>query len=218
MTLKQHDKFRSISSESQRNPAQLESGVRSVVKRLRANQGQAWVISNGRKVPVRLIGAADNDQLSWESDEFIGRGPVKLEFSGPAIGYHAQLESHGQRNGSLVTSMPTHFESVRVRRDPRFPAPEGVQLSLRGAEHAAALPLVNISDRGLQFRTDDDVSFLQLGERLDADVSFMGALRVQLTLTVRHVTGPRSDQEKSGVCTVEAPCWTVGGSLAFASS
>ncbi|MET0286971.1 MAG: PilZ domain-containing protein [Polyangiales bacterium] len=211
--MKQHEKQRSSSSEV-RSPEKHESGVRSVVKRLRANQGQAWVITNGRKVPVRLIGPADNDQLSWESDEAVARGPVKLEFSGPAIGYHAHLESHGEQDGSLVTSMPTHFESVRVRREPRFPAPTGVQLRLRGAEHAFAL--LNLSDRGLQFRTDSDVSFLQLGERLDADVTFMGALRVQLTVLVRHVTERQS--EDSHVRSLDARAWTVGGSLAFASS
>ncbi|HEX5655621.1 MAG TPA: PilZ domain-containing protein [Polyangiales bacterium] len=191
--------------EPDRGPAKHESGVRSVVKRLRANHGQAWVITNGRKVPVRLLGAADNDQLSWASDEAVESGPVKLEFSGPAIGYHAQLVSHGEQDGSLVTSVPTHFESVRVRREPRFPAPTGVQLCLRHAE--ATFPLVNLSDRGLQFRTDCDVGFLQLGERLEADVTFMGALRVQLTLTVRHVTSHLSER-----------AWTVGGSLAFAAS
>jgi hypothetical protein len=212
MILKPHEKQRSNSTESQshNSPGKHESGVRSVVKRLRANSGQAWVITGGRKVPVRLIGAADNDQLSWESDELVARGPVKLEFSGPAIGYHAHLESHGERDGSLVTSVPTHFESVRVRREPRFPTPQDVQLCLRGPESAAAFPLVNLSDRGLQFRTDGHVGRLQVGQRLDADVTFMGALRVQLTVTVRHVT-------EHDVRSLPSGC-TVGGSLSFASS
>jgi hypothetical protein len=209
MTLKQQKK----SSTEQDNqtarahtPSKLEGGVRHVLKRLRAQRGQAWLISDGRKVPVRLIGAADDDQLNWQTDGAVGDGPLQLEFSGPAIDYQAKLENRGLLAGSLVTSVPTHFESVRVRREPRFPAPSDVHLSLRGAEQAARYPLTNLSDRGLQFRTDSDVSFLLPGARIDADVTFMGAGRVCLSLTVRHVT---CDDGK---------IWAVGGSLSFASS
>ncbi|HEY6877593.1 MAG TPA: hypothetical protein VI299_06215 [Polyangiales bacterium] len=211
MTLKRHKSVRPVSNQQLglhgHAHAKSDCGVRNVLKRLRAQRGQAFVIANGRKVAVRLLGMADNDQLSWQSEEAVGRGPVRLEFSGPAIGYQAHLESLGEHGGTLVTSLPTHFESVRVRREPRFPTPSGVHFSLRGAEQAASYPLTNISDRGMQFRSDTDLSFLQLGHRLDADVSFMGALRVRVTLTVRHVTV--SEDLKN---------WLVGGSLSFASS
>jgi hypothetical protein len=217
MTHKQHQTRRPIPIPEGRSiaprsnwPAKSESGVRNVLKRLRANHGPAWVVVQGRKVAVRLIGAADNDnggQLNWEIGESVGRGPVRLEFFGPAAGYHAHLECRDEAAGSLVTSIPTHFESVRVRREPRFPAPTGVHLSLHGAERGASYPLTNISDRGLAFRSETDVAFLQLADRLDADISFMGALRVRVTLTVRHVT----EGEELGKHSF------VGGSISFAT-
>lgn len=215
MTYQQHKTLRPIASEvttpssARTYSVRPAGGVRSVLKRLRAHHGPAWVVVEGRKVAVRLIGAVDGEpgqqQLSWESAEAIGRGPVRLEFFGPAVGYQATIESHGERAGSLVTSMPTHFESVRVRREPRFPAPHDVRLSLRDAP--AGYPLLNMSDRGLAFRTDDDAGFLQIGDRFDADVSFMGALRVRVTFTVRHVSEERAHGKRT----------LVGGSLSFAT-
>jgi hypothetical protein len=166
--------------------------TRAVLKRLTARSGPAWVVYDGRHVQVKLLGTSDGldgESLRWETSEAVGEGPIKLMFFGPSAGYQAVLQSRGDRAGALQTSLPTDFESLRFRRDPRFPAPGNVVLSRSdGAAHRASYELLNLSDRGLSFALSNNSAELRVGDRFDANVTWMDALRIRLSLTVRHVT------------------------------
>lgn len=165
--------------------------TRAVIKRLTARSGPVWVEHDGRHVHVKLLGSSEGsegERLSWETSEAVAEGPIKLVFFGPSAGYHAVLESHGGTTGTLVTSLPTHFESVRFRRDPRFPAPAEVLLSRADASPGAPYVLHNISDRGLSFGVDRSAPSFAVGDRFDADVTWMRALRIRISLIVRHIT------------------------------
>ncbi|MEY4511301.1 MAG: hypothetical protein RLZZ450_3423 [Pseudomonadota bacterium] len=162
--------------------------MRVVLKRLRAGSGQAWFSYDGRRVPVQLLGSLDDDLLSWQATESVPEGPIKLVFFGPSAGYHAVLESHGQRAGTNVTSLPTHFETLRFRRDPRFPAAESVFLMRPDDALEPPRKLYGMSDRGLSYVVDTADLSVAVGDRFSADVIWMAGLRVRLGLHVRHVS------------------------------
>jgi hypothetical protein len=164
--------------------------MRGVLKRLSAGSGQAWFSYDDRRVAVRLLGSADGDLLSWQANEAIPEGPIKLVFFGPSAGYHAVLQCHGERAGVSLTSLPTHFETTRFRRDARFPAPDNVFLVSVGHTGEAACKLHGMSDRGLSFWLESAAAPIDLGpgDRFEADVIWMAGLRIRLRLHIRHVS------------------------------
>lgn len=172
--------------------------ARFVLKRLRAGSGPIWFAIDGRYVAVKLVGTDEAGRLIWEASEPLPQGPVKLVFFGPSAGYHAVLESYGERAGLWTTSIPSRFEPVRFRRDPRFSAPAEVCLTKAESSGERLHQVRDISDRGLSFVCDAGASGIEAGDSFDADVNWMNALRIRLRVNVRHVT-PHAD---SSLCTV----------------